>query len=235
MAIKHMNKIIYLKVFLVTCIIFAFTLWLSNTMSNQKLKELSDLENQISLNILSTETRFSLLEKTSCEHLVDKKDSRIGFNDELTALAKKVKFMENQLGLKNKNVNSIKEYYTLLQIKDYLLSKEFQSRCGERSYSLLYFFDNECKDCSKQSVILDAVSQKYPQIRVYWFDKSVSTPALDTLISLFNISKVPSLIIGDKLYDGMQTLEKIENYIPETKVWIMDSEAQSNVATTTKS
>lgn len=221
----------YISVFIITLIIFAFTLWLSNKMANRRLDVLKDLEDQISLNILSTETRFSLLEKTSCEHLTENQDTKIGFNEDLTSLAKRVKFMENQLGSTNENVKSLKEYYALLQIKDYLLNKEFQSRCKEKTISVLYFFDNTCTDCVSQSIILDALSKKYPQIRVYWLDKDIETPALKTIISLFHIKQVPSLIIGENTFSQLQTLEQIESLIPETKIW---EKEKQNIATTTE-
>jgi thiol-disulfide isomerase/thioredoxin len=223
----------YGTVFLITLIIFVFTLWLSNEFGNKRVERLKDLEGQISLNILSTETRFSLLEKTSCAHVLENKDNKIGLNNELSDLARRIKFTESQLGQDNKDVVALKKYYTLLQIKDYLLLREFHTRCNEKMVSILYFHESECKDCPKQSLILDKVTEEYPAIRVYWFDKNIDTPALETLLSLFKIKTGPSLVINEKTYEGLQNFETLEQVIPETKILKKEKELLLKNATST--
>jgi glutaredoxin len=214
-------------------VIFFFSLWLSNTFSNKKIESLRDLESKISLDILSVETRFSLLQKTSCEHIVSDRDSDAGFNTDLNNLAIRVKSLENQLGYFNQDVVSLKKYYSLLQIKDYLLMKEYHDRCNQDTVSILYFHDVDCTTCSRQSIILDKIVEEYPEIRVYYFDKTTNTPALDTLSSIFKIKESPSLVINDKVYSGYQDLEQIESYIPEIKVWKKEKLASSTATTST--
>ncbi len=225
----------YLYTFIITLAIFFFSLWLSNTFSDKKIQSLRDLESQISLNILSVETRFSLLQKTSCEHIVTNKDSNAGFNEDLNVLALKVKSLENQLGYFNQDVISLKKYYSLLQIKDFLLMKEYHDRCKQNTVSILYFHDVDCTECSRQSIILDKIVEEYPEIRVYYFDKTTNTPALDTLSSIYKVGSTPALVINDKVYLGYQDVAKIESYIPEIKVWKKEKDklASSTVATTT--
>lgn len=230
-----MNIKRYLYTFIITLAIFFFALWLSNTFSEKKIQSLRDLESQISLNILSTETRFSLLQKTSCEHIIDKKDGDAGFNKELNDLALRVKSLENQLGYYNTDVMSLKKYYSLLQIKDYLLTKEYHDRCKQDTVSILYFHDVDCTECSNQSIILDKIVAEYPEIRVYYFDKTTNTPALDTLLSVFKIQTTPSIVIADKVYAGYQDLEKIESYIPEIKDWKKEKAATSTATSTATS
>lgn len=228
-----MNIQRYLYTFIITLAIFFLALWLSNTFAEKKIQSLRDLESQISLNILSVETRFSLLQKTSCEHITDKKDANAGFNKDLNDLALRVKSLENQLGYYNADVMSLKKYYSLLQIKDYLLTKEYHDRCKQDTVSILYFHDVDCQECSNQSIILDKIVAEYPEIRVYYFDKTTNTPALDTLLSVFKIESTPSLVIADKVYVGYQDLEKIESYIPEIKVWKKEKQDEASSTTST--
>lgn len=226
-----MNIQRYLYTFIITLAIFFFALWLSNSFSERKIQSLRDLESQISLNILSVETRFSLLQKTSCEHITDKKDSDAGFNKDLNDLTLRVKSLENQLGYYNEDVISLKKYYSLLQIKDYLLTKEYHDRCKQDTVSILYFHDVNCIECSNQSIILDKIVSEYPEIRVYYFDKTTNTPALDTLMSVFKIESTPSLVIDDKMYEGYQDVEKIESYIPQIKIWKKEKNATTTAST----
>jgi hypothetical protein len=230
-----MNWKRYIYAFIITLIIFTFAIWLSSRFNNAKIDQLRDIGSQISLDILSAETRFSLLEKTSCEHIINQASTTIGFNTELQDLAGRIKFMENQLGYTNPNVIALKKNYTLLQIKDYLLTKEYHERCKQNVVSILYFHDIDCKECSNQSIILDKIVSDYPEIRVYYFDLSTYTPALSTLASVFKVTGGPSLVIGDKLYVGFQSVAKVESYIPEIKVWKKEKEKSKNATTTATS
>ena len=184
-----MNTRRYIYTFIITLAIFGFSLWLSNTFSDKKIQSLRDLESQISVDILSVETRFSLLQKTSCEHISSSTDANTGFNKDLNEVAIKVKALENELGYFNTDVISLKKYYSLLQIKDYLLTKEYHDRCKQNTVSILYFYDVDCTQCRTQSIILDKIVEDYPEIRVYYFDRTTNTPALDTLSSIFNIKE----------------------------------------------
>lgn len=237
-----MNKKRYIYTFIITLAIFFFSIWLSNVFSDKKVQSLRDLESRINLDILSVETRFSLLQKTSCEHIVNNDNSKIndiGFNEDLNNVALKIKSLEKELGAENDDVISLKKYYSLLQIKDYLLAKEFHDRCKQNTVSILYFYGTDCVDCGKQSIILDKIISDYPEIRVYYLDKKTDNPALDTLSSIFKVTQSPTLVINEKTYTGFQDIQKIESYIPEIKTWkalkISTSTASTTVkATTTK-
>lgn len=207
----------YFIVFLITSFIFILAFLLSSSFSGKKIEQLRGLEDQIALNILSSETKYNLLEKTSCSQ-IDYAISDIGLNSELTDLAKRIKFLESQLGSANPDVVSVKKYYSLLQIKDYLLTKEFHDRCGQNILSVLYFHGAECEDCADQSIILDEISRQYPEVRVYWIDRDVETPAVKTLVSMFDIEEVPSIAIDEKTHAGLLLLEEIKDLIPELKL-----------------
>jgi hypothetical protein len=217
----------YITVFFITGLIFAFTFWLSNQLSAGKVREVRDLEDEIALNILSTETRYSLLENSSCDHISSNNTDDIGLNSELNDMVHRVKFMASQLGADNEKVISLKKYYTLLQIKDYLLTKELYNRCGTHIVSILYLYKDGCEECVKQSIILDDLAKNYPEIRVYWIDKDLQTPALDTLISILGIKDTPSIVIKNKVYDKLQTTNDIESHIPQIAQWKREAEKKA--------
>ena len=217
----------YFIVFISTGCIFGFTFWLSNQLTSSKVREVRDLEDQIALNILSTETRYQLLQNSSCEHIGLNNTDDIGLNSELNYMAHRIKFMASELGAQNEKVVSLKKYYTLLQIKDYLLTKELYNRCGTHIVSILYLYQDGCPECVKQSIVLDDLANTYPEIRVYWIDKDLQTPALDTLMSILKIKNSPSIVIKDKVYDSFQTTSQIESHIPQIAKWKKDAEKKA--------
>jgi len=223
----------YLIVFFITAAIFLLAFWMSTIFSNNKISQLRDIQEQIAIDILSTETRYSLLEKTSCDHSVAGSEVEQGLSRELNDLARRLKFMESQLGVDDADVLFVKKYYSLLQVKDFLLMEELNERCGEELFTILYFHEGDCQDCQKQSLVLDELVQEYPGTRVYWFDKDVNTPAVQTMLSIFNIKQGPTLVIEDKAYEGFLTFEEIQEIAPEAfpEPEIIDEEADLNSET----
>src|SRR5574344_1209631 len=141
----------YIIVFFITLTIFVSGLWISSYLNNKKIDQLKNIESKISLDLMSSETQVSLLQEQSC------RDVSAGsiLSSELNSLADKISYSENNIGADYTDVVSLKKYYSLLEIKDYLLMKQLKERCGEKSIFVLYFYENEdCDDCTKQGYVL---------------------------------------------------------------------------------
>src|ERR1035437_3429102 len=156
----------YVTVLFITSTIFIAGIWLSNYLSNKKIDQLKSIESTISMDLMPSETQFSLLEEQSCTDL-----SATVLSSELNSLADKISYSENNIGIKNVDVISLKKYYSLLEIKDYLLMKKITERCGQKPIFILYFYKNDnCDDCTKQGYVLTSLRENYPNLRVYSFD-----------------------------------------------------------------
>ena len=199
----------YVFTLIITIALFMIAFYLSSKLAQKKIDEVRVIQDKISTDILSTETRFMLLGSSSCKHFEANESFEFDLNNELSDMARRVKFMENQLGSDDAQVTMIKNQYVLLQIKDYILRKELASRCGTKTAMLLYFHDTDCKDCKEQSIILDEIHDRYPDLRIYWFDNSSDTPALKALQSMFSVKSFPMIVINEKEYPGFQSLESM--------------------------
>lgn len=197
----------YIFTLIITVALFVIAFYLSSRLAQKKIDEVRVIQDKISTDILSTETRFMLLGSSSCKHFEANESFEFDLNNELSDMARRVKFMENQLGSDDAQVTMIKNQYVLLQIKDYILRKELASRCGTKTAMLLYFHDTDCKDCKEQSIVLDEVHDRYPDLRIYWFDNSSDTPALKALQSMFAVKNFPTIVINEKEYPSFQPLE----------------------------
>lgn len=202
----------YLIVFLITVFIFATAFYLSNNLNDKKLEEIRRIEDTISIDILSLETQFDLFEQLSCNNITDSILSK-----ELGELATRIEYGEKNFDSLSKELVSLKKYYSLLQIKDFILMQKARERCDLNIESIIYFYGREdCEDCRKQGYVLTDVRKDYPEIRVYSFDYYLDVSAVDALKSIYKIDEnLPALIINGKTYKGFKDREEIEAIMPE--------------------
>jgi len=222
----------YILTFIITGMIFATALYASNYFSEKRLAEVKSIQDKIAIDILSSETQFSLLEASSCKFV-----NTNSLSSELSSLEEKLAITEVERGADDSEVQSVKRYYSLLQIKDYLLMKKIAEKCKTSPLSIVYFYSNtgNCPDCEKEGYVLTRIRQDYPEVRVYAFDYNLDLSALQTLISINKIeNKLPALMINEVLYYGFHDVSDLEENIPELKVLKASLTASSTNATSTK-
>lgn len=214
----------YLLTFLITVLVFLSAFALSNFFNDKKITSLREIEDKISTDIMSSETQYSLLAESSCKDL-----SGNVLSQELNTLAQKLTYTEENLGKNSSDLIRLKTYYTLLQIKDYLLMKKISVKCNTKPVFILYFYSNDCTECEQQGYVLTYLREQYPNLRIYSFDYNMDNPALRTMISLFKVKNtLPAIVINDKVYNGFIDKDKISSTLPN---WMT---ATSSKATSTK-
>jgi thiol-disulfide isomerase/thioredoxin len=204
----------YLIVFLFTAGLFLTAAYVSNYLTNKKIDQLKSIQDNISIDVLSSETQFSLLSELSCKNISDSV-----LSSELSDLGNKLDWGQKNLGTPD-DVLYLKKYYSLLEIKDYLLNKQISTRCKTKAAFILYFYTTSdyCSDCDKQSLVLSALRDKYPELRVYSFDYSIDLSAVKALLQIYKIedTKLPALVIDDDVFTGFHGGDEIEAKIKES-------------------
>lgn len=219
----------YLIVLLITAFLFLTASYLSNYFSGQKINQLKKIQDKIAIDILSSETQFSLLSEMSCKNISDSV-----LSSELEELGNKLSWSEENLGA-TEEVFYLKKYYSLLQIKDYLLMKKAEDKCDFKTTSIIYFYSTEdaCKDCAKQGYILTDIRQNYPNVRVYAFDYNLDISALDALKTIYKVTdgeNLPALVVNGRVYYGLQEFEDIQAIVPD--VFVVEEKALEDDADT---
>jgi hypothetical protein len=220
----------YIIVLFITLAIFLSVLWLSNYFSNKKINQLRSIKDTIALDLMSSEVQFALLEELACKDI-----STTVLSKELNSLADKIAYSEENIGVENVDVISLKKNYSLLQIKDYLLMKKITERCGQKPIFILYFYKNDnCNDCTKQGYVLTSLRENYPNLRVYSFDYNLDVSAIKTMISIYEVpNDLPSLVINGKVYSGLKNIEDIEKILPQLEsIKLKDKEEDTKVKNT---
>ena len=185
-----------------------------NYLNNARVSDLSNIESQISIDTLSLDTQFSLLEAAPCNSVA----SSTSLGTELSGLGNRLSYAESQLGSSNPQVLRLKQQYSLLEIRDYLITKQLAAACGTKQVTVLYFYSNEgnCSDCDRAGYALSYLKNTYPSLRVYSFDYHLDLGALKTLISLEKVPPVlPAFVINGKVFSGFTTLAALENEFPK--------------------
>ncbi|HEY4508933.1 MAG TPA: thioredoxin family protein [Candidatus Paceibacterota bacterium] len=229
--VQNISSKKYLYSFIITVIIFGTAIYLSNYFGQKKLAEIRSIQDKIAIDILSSETQFSLLEDSLC------KDVGVGsLSTELGNLENKLTYTENERGANDSEVQTLKRYYSLLEIKDYLLMNRISEKCKKTPLSIIYFYstDDSCPDCQREGYVLTRLRETYPELRIYSFDYNLDVSAVKTLISIKKVkNQLPAIVIKDRAYYGFQSIEDLEKAIPELQI-LKAQTASSTTATSTK-
>ncbi len=204
----------YLLAFLITAAIFGTAFYIAARLDSARIADIQATEETISIDILSLETQFELLSNLDCSTITQNPV----LSDELNSLASQLSVAEDNLGSDNPDVIQLKEQYSLLEIKDYILLQQLEQKCNLKATYVLYFYSNsgDCPDCTEAGDVLTYLRQTYPGLRVYSFDYDLDLSALKTLELVRHVKPdLPAFVINNKapVY-GLQTLQQMEALIP---------------------
>jgi len=212
MSLVGRNALIAL---LITIALVATVVYAISYLNRQRVAALSAIEDQLSIDTLSLDTEFSLLEAAPCDQSAD----GIGLTRELSDLGDRLSYAEEQLGSDNAQVIRLKQQYSLLEIRDYLITKKIATACGTKPVTVLYFYSNngDCADCDKAGYALSYFRSTYPTLRVYSFDYHLSLGALQTLIDVTKVKgdRLPAFIINGTTSYGFTSLADLEKKFPK--------------------
>lgn len=215
--------------FVITALIIGTVLYAINYLNQQRVADLTGIEDQLATDTLSLETQFSLLESAPCEDL---SEGNV-LSQELSSIGDRLSLAEERLGTKDEQVLRLKDRYTLLQIRDYILTKKLASTCNVKPVVVLYFYSNagDCADCDRAGYALSYLRQTYPALRVYSFDYNLDLAALKTLIAVEKVKpEFPAFIIQKSVSYGFKDLATFEKLFPKD----LFKSATSSAATTKK-
>ena len=210
-----MNKYLHWKTsvyaLLITAGIFSVVIFVSRYATDQKIKTIQSAQDMIALDIASSETQFSLLSEMSCKNI-----GASSLSSELRSMEARISYAETNKLTSKEELLRLKKSYFLLEIKDFLLLRKINERCGQTTVPVIYVYTTDCSDCVKQGYVLTALQEKYQKVRVYSFDNTVQLSALHALLSVYSIKDgtFPMVVIGEKTYTGLMTLDEIETKIP---------------------
>lgn len=218
-------------IFIATALVFGGGFFLSDFISKQKLELLAGLQENLRVDILSLETQFSILEQAPCKNF-----NESGLTKELYDISQKLTHLENKLGQDDPNFIQLKKFYSILEIKHWLLLKKAARQCDLNLATIIYFYadKNSCPDCGKQGLILTHLRKRYPVLRVYSFDFNLSLSAIETLKSIYSIKKdLPALVVQDETFYGFHSKQELKDILSQYVDLELPAKPTTTKATTT--
>jgi hypothetical protein len=202
---KTITTKLYLFTLIATVIIFVAALFISNYVTRQKTNEIKADEDKITVDMLSLEDQADLITSASSCSMATTTTSEL--DGEFQNLESRLTYMQGQLGETDPDVFRLKRYYSLLEVKDYLLQEQMNKQCNGTTVSILYFYSSKnCAECTTEQYMLQAIEDQYPNVRVYSFDYALDLPEVETLITLKNIPKSPPVTdINGTIFTSFQS------------------------------
>ncbi len=211
MAQRNMRTI-YAVVVFTSLILYGAGIWTGITIQKSVVESVendlnsikSDIENQQQELIL-----FSLRGKESCAILQSVSSSTAA---KLDAVSNEIRQLE-QSGQKNERFDLMKETYSSLSIRAWILASAINENCNKQIASILYYYSFPCEDCKSQEDVLDQVKPAAPdKILTYAVDKDVNNGLVQTLVKSHGIDYAPSVVLGNEVYKGLTEKGIIEDF-----------------------
>ena len=207
---KQLSKIEFTGVLAATIIIFIIGIFLGGYSSDVKLSKVTNLQDDLRIDTMALELQFLIESEDLCSA---RPESLI---EELNDVGAKLDYLENQLGVDDPAIQRLKEYYSLLEIRHWLLNKKKAENCVENGTIILYFYSNDietCPRCKEQGFVLDYLRKKYDSLSVYSFDIASENKAVKTLVTRFKVADAPSVVVDGKTYSEFKDRSELEPLI----------------------
>ena len=127
----------FIVVLILTIIIFIIGILIGTTISDKKLTIINNMEQDMKTDINAIELQYLILAENPCNNMID----MTPLTDELYDIGTYLDYMENSLGEDNEDVLRLKNYYSTLQLRHWLLMKNIQDNCNKNSTLVIYFYD----------------------------------------------------------------------------------------------
>jgi len=200
----------YTSVFLMTFLIFVIGVLLSQTLSSKTSEEILQTQKEIRNYLLSLNLQSEIALEYICEVDI------FEMTKDKVRLGQQIETLEANLGKNNEIVRDLKQDYSLLSIRQWLLVKQFKENCEKDINIIIFFYSNKINqtESESQGYVLDYIYQKYPSdVVIYALDIDEDDPALNVIKIIYKIKQAPSIVVNEKTFTGFQSKERIETLL----------------------
>lgn len=204
---------IHVSVLLTVTLMFLLGVLLGMKVSEYRMKEFETTSKLLRRYLLDLQLQALITSKNICNIDV----TRMG--EDKIRLGKYLSVLESQLGKEHEDVLDLKRDYTLLSIYQWVLMKDYQEKCDSNITLVLFFYSNvnNVSECERQGYVLDYLYYSYPKtVVVYALDYDIDTGSLNVLKELYDVRRVPTVVINDVKFEGFHSFDELKGMIFES-------------------
>jgi hypothetical protein len=208
---------IYVGAFLVSLLIFIIGIYVGSLVDQNNMNSLQGDVSSISESVASVQ--LLLLSEGNSSSFCPVYSSELqSIDQQVETVGYKLSYLEDE---KQVYDNDLKKRYFLLEAESLLLSKKIQGLCGSQSVLLINFYSNSnCSSCKDQGTeVLRARDQLEPgtDVKLFSFDGDIGSPVAAALMSEYNVTSYPTIVINGKAYPGYRTSDQLKTLIAESR------------------
>jgi len=218
----RLDKRIFIQAGLLTIMIFVSIYALNMAIEGEREKAVTNRMNDIISEFEEIETTAYLMEYMGEEHR----------NNTCEVMKKEIDYLEGKLwklDIKIRDYREItkdfmndafyiqeKKKLNQREIIHMTMQKKMMNACQAKYITILYFY-GECdknKQCDEQGFVLSYINQQVDEeISVFSFDKDLEIPAVSALMELYNVTKMPCVVVEGDTYCGLHNKDEMIDII----------------------
>ncbi|MDD5587675.1 MAG: hypothetical protein PHD81_01035 [Candidatus Nanoarchaeia archaeon] len=193
------RKDIFITALVITVAIFLLGFYTAKIWDDLRTSDVAYNLNQNNLDIISIFVEQQFLESLdigNCNLIKERLSSSSG---NLYDLGQRLMEYDDKNILKEKEYDSLREQYFLLEIRAYSLFIDYNKKCDNKQNIILYFYDLEEDNSIKQGYVLDNLANRQDiNIKIFSIDRQFDEPTLNLVKNYYNITKAPTIIVNNK-------------------------------------
>ena len=209
---RKITKKYYFMTFVVTTLIFLVAFFLGFFVNNLNYSSTLDELSNMKTGLLRYDLQYKLLGEYPCEYSGDSP-----LSGEFEEVRLRIAKLENELGKQDNRVLTLKTYYSLLEISDFLYYADLNKKCGTDYDLILYFYSNEdeCPMCNEQGFVLSYLKKVFgDKLLIFSFNAEIfEEPMVEILKTAYNVTEYPGLVIDEDTYLEFSSTEKLMELI----------------------
>lgn len=220
---RKVSKEKYVAAGILTFLILALGLTLGFIIDDHRYNLVDEINMEQDVKYMSLQMQYLYLNafsaQDSCPMITASlKDSVKDLSDSLNEV---VDFEEENGLVTDKRREVILRRYALDNLRYWLLATQSKQKCDMQIVPIIYFYSEECPSCPTQGTILSYFKSVFEE-KVLVFPINVDMRKDETMVEMvmsqFNVTKVPTLIIDNKKYTGVVKKDQLDEIICQTLV-----------------
>ncbi len=216
---RNFSKTRIFLALIITLLIFTLGLTLGLLLDTQRIQWSERESKQQKADYESLQWQYLFLTSTE-----DKEETCIllkaAFDKSVTDLGEsldRIQSYRKQSQINDEDYVLIERAYIIDNLKYWLLARQYKQECGGEYAIVLYFFsEKNCPICPDQGVILTHYKKIYEEkLLVFPINTDLETQesSVKILQNRYNITELPSIVVGNKKYSGVVDMESLSEII----------------------